>query len=196
MVSLIMTDSAALLSKIPALKAIFVTLPAVISLDFVSAFGHAIIWLWVFTLVAFFAVYELWRFTGKWSGVLHLQCDPGEGLDRDGSGTAVCPTGWRNSRHYKMGITFLASALYLPLSKLAIGAMAWTSDFWPVPNPYLTTDNPVFVPLGDPTVFYAPDAFCYKTTMLIPSGIHNFNWAYVILPVAISTLFWLTFFLP
>ena len=54
MVTLIMSGSASSLLKTGWARSVFVTLPAVVSLDFVSAFGLALVWLWVFTLIALF----------------------------------------------------------------------------------------------------------------------------------------------
>ena len=50
MITLIMSGSASTVFQAGWTKSIFVTLPAVVSLDFVSAFGLALVWLWVFTL--------------------------------------------------------------------------------------------------------------------------------------------------
>ncbi|KAK4705968.1 hypothetical protein P7C70_g240, partial [Phenoliferia sp. Uapishka_3] len=196
MVSLIMSGSASSLVTTGWSKKVFVTLPAIISLDFVSAFGMALVWLWIFTGIALFAVYELWRFTGRFSSAPTTK-STGEGRDFEADSTErhFIPR-IRNSRGYKITITFLATSLYLPLSKVAIGALAWTSDFWVVVNPYLTVDSPVFMTLGDPKVYYGASDFCYRTTMKRPEGLKNFNWAWVVLPVAMSTVVWLTFFLP
>jgi hypothetical protein len=113
-------------------RAIFYTVPSAISLDFVSAFGMAILWLWIFTAIAAVVVYELFRFTGGWKGTTQEKRDEGEGFDREGSGRErkFWWRGWRDSHGYKVTITFLATSFYLPLSKLAIGALFWTSDYW------------------------------------------------------------------
>ena len=142
-------------------------------------------------------MYELWRFTGRFSSSPTLPTDVGEGSDLASSPPTKAHTSFRTSRGYKIIITFLATSLYLPLSKLAIGALSWTSDYWPVPNPYLAgVDNPVLVPLGDPSVFFDPGDFCWRTTMKRRDGLHNVNWAWVVLPVAAGTVIWLTLFLP
>ena len=117
---------------------LFVTLPSFLSLDFVSSFGHALIWLWIFTLLAFFCIYELWRFTGGCKGARQEKRDEGQGYDREGAfdeGGGGQGRGWRDRRGYKIAVTFGASSLYLPLSKLAVGALAWTSDYWAVEDP-------------------------------------------------------------
>lgn len=67
----------------------------------------------------------------------------------------------------------------------------------PVENPYLTTDTPSPAPLGPSDKFRDPLSFCYRTTMLRPSGLlGNFNWAFLILPISALTIGWLTIFLP
>lgn len=178
---------------------IFVSIPRVVSLDFVSAFGMAVIWLWVFTFVALLSVYEFYRFTGGWRGHSQEVRDEGEGFDREGAfdkGGGGQRKGWRNSRGYKMFISFIVTSLYLPLSKISIGALAWTSDYWPVADPYLSTDFPTPAPLGPASEYYDPLDFCYRTTMLRPQGFKHFNWAYLMLPVAVTTIFWLTIWLP
>ncbi|ORY68070.1 hypothetical protein BCR35DRAFT_326470 [Leucosporidium creatinivorum] len=195
----LLTSSSSSSSSSTWYRAIFYTFPSAISLDFVSAFGMAILWLWVFTAIAAVVVYELFRFTGGWKGAAQKKRDEGEGFDREGVGKLKKHwwQGWRDSYGYKVTITFLATSFYLPLSKLAIGALFWTSDYWPVDNPYLSTDNPSPAPLGPSSTYYDPLSFCYRTTMLRPVNVfHNFNWAYLILPVAAFTLVWLTFFLP
>lgn len=60
--------------------------------------------------------------------------------------------------------------------RIAIGALVWSDDYW-IPTVDLTT---------------APStSICYSTSY--NSGI---NWIYIILPVAASTIIWLTLFLP
>lgn len=58
------------------------------------------------------------------------------------------------------------------------------------------SDNPVLLPLGPSETHYDPLDFCYKTTMLRPAGLANFNFAYLVLPIALSTVCWLTIWLP
>lgn len=66
----------------------------------------------------------------------------------------------------------------------------------PVANPYLDTDLPSLPPLGPNSTFYEPLDFCYRTTMLRRVGVANVNWAYIILPVAASTVLWLSLATP
>ena len=53
----------------------------------------------------------------------------------------------------------------MPLSKISIGALVWTSDFWAVADPYLTTDTPQLEPLGPSSDYRDPLDFCWTTTM-------------------------------
>lgn len=115
-------------------RTLFVTIPSALSLDFVSAFGKAVLWLWVFTLVGLGAVYELWRLTGRWSrspspSKRSRTSDQGEGLERRSTASAA-RRGWRDSYAWKVAVTFVATSLYLPLSKISMGALFWSSDFW------------------------------------------------------------------
>lgn len=126
---------------------LFYTFPSAISLDFVSAFGKAILWLWVFTGIAAVLVYELWRFTGGWGGPSSATRDEGEGFDREGAGGGQGARkwwwkDWRQSYAYKVAITFIATSFYLPLSKLAIGALFWTSDYWVRSNLLYSSTGP------------------------------------------------------
>lgn len=165
--------------------------------DFVSAFGSAIIWLWIFMLVAALGMYELWDFTGRWKGLITNSNGSvgardakgaGEGFDCESCEGASSPFGrgvgdscgpttvrwWsriRSSRGYKIAITFLVTTLYLPLAKLGVAALVWDSDYWAAPN--LTPD------------------LCYTTSL---NG--GFNFAWMILIVAGSSMVWLVAFLP
>ena len=68
------------------LRTLFVTVPSVLSLDFVSAFGQALALLLVLTLVTLFTLYEVYRLSGGWHGPAGKlgrgELDLGEGFDR------------------------------------------------------------------------------------------------------------------
>ncbi|KAG8896999.1 hypothetical protein FRB99_008521 [Tulasnella sp. 403] len=72
-------------------------------------------------------------------------------------------------------VSFLLIILYLPISTLTVHGLVWTSDFWPVPNPYLnaTTFPPQVPPLGPSWEYRDPLDFCWTTTMKKDS----LNWA-------------------
>jgi hypothetical protein len=79
--------------------------------------------------------------------------------------------------------SFLLSAIYLPLSTMAVHVMVWSDDLWVVPNPYVnaTTLPPQLPPLGPVSEFRGPLDFCYTTTM----ERNQLNYAPAVLIVAI-----------
>lgn len=165
--------------------------------DFVSAFGSAIIWLWIFMLVTALGMYELWNFTGRWKGLITnsngsvgardakgagegFDCESCEGVSSPfgrgvGDGCAPRKVRWwtriRASRGYKIAITFLVTTLYLPLAKIGVAALVWESDYWATPA-------------------ITPE-LCYTT-----STTGSFNFAWIILIVGGSSMIWLVAFLP
>lgn len=194
-------------------KLLLQTIPSVLGLDFVSAFGHSILWLWVFTLICLAACYEFKNmaggvFCGSVSRYIQAyQNEPGEGLDFEqeyrlarrgggGGGGGRPKVGairrLRSSRGYRILIIFLITSLYVPLSKISIGALAWTSDFWAVENYYALQDDPSPSPLGSSEQYRDPLDFCYSTTMRRGS----FNWAIPILVVASFTVLVVTIWFP
>lgn len=64
-------------------------------------------------------------------------------------------------------VTFLLTALYLPLSTMAVHVIVWSDDLWVVPNYYTnaTSFPPTVDPLGPPSEFRDPLDFCWTTTM-------------------------------
>ncbi|BGP20057.1 hypothetical protein JCM10213v2_008192 [Rhodosporidiobolus nylandii] len=179
-------------------RVLLVTVPSFLSLDFVSAFGSALAFLLVLTVLTLGALYELYRFTGGWAGPTGKlgkgKLDLGEGYDRED--LSEQRKSWRNSYGWKVFCTFFCTSLYLPLSKLAVGALTWTDDYWPVTNPYelYDTDNPAPPSLG-PGHFPSMD-FCFRTTMKRRDGLKNVNWAFVILPIAGLVVLFLSLWLP
>ncbi|KAG9029422.1 hypothetical protein FRB95_005315 [Tulasnella sp. JGI-2019a] len=91
-------------------------------------------------------------------------------------------------------VSFLLMVLYLPVSTLTVHALVWTSDFWPVANPYLnaTTFPPVVPPLGPSTEFRDPLDFCYTTTMRQDS----FNWAPFVIICSLLSFASVTVYVP
>jgi len=194
----LLSHSVAGLSSEKWYQAVFVALPAGIGLDFVSVFGRAVLWLWVFTAAALWSLYEFYRLTGGWSAQRDRKKDQPEGFDGEagttqGKGRKLK---WRDSRWYTILVTFVAGSLYLPLSKLALGALFWTDDFWAVPNPYTDSDDPSPAALGSSAEFYTTLAFCYRTTMRRPAGLKHVNWAVPIVAVAGVTVVFLSVWFP
>ena len=134
------------------LRTLFVTVPSVLSLDFVTAFGQALALLLVLTVVTLGALYEVYRLSGGWHGpsgeIGRGEHDLGEGFDREN--LQERPRKWRDSCAWRVAVTFWCGSFYLPLSKLAIGALVWSDDYWAVANPYelFGVDDPAPPPLG------------------------------------------------
>ena len=172
-------------------------IPSILGLDFVSAFGKAILWLWLFSLICFIACWEFKGMAGGWRCKRNRSYieERGEGLDSEEAYIRKqqgWPTRIRKSRAYRTCVVFLITSLYLPLSKISIGALAWTSDYWPVDNYYASTDHPTPDALGSSATFRNPLDFCYTTTMRK----EGFNWAIPILIVAIITVCVVTIWFP
>lgn len=90
------------------------------------------------------------------------------------------PVRWRDSRRWKVLVTFTATTLYLPLSKIAVDCLTWSSDLWQTAPPE-----------SSPALYDAAD-FCYRTTMRRGGT----NFAFVIVAVAACTFLWISVFLP
>ena len=115
-------SSSSLTAKILVLSII----PSVLGLDFVSAFGKANVWLCVFCIICIIACWEFREMVGAFGRPLRAREDLGEGLDfENASGRAK--VSWikrvRKSRVWKISKVFLLTSLYVPQSKLSIGAL-------------------------------------------------------------------------
>lgn len=182
------------------LRTLFVTVPSVLSLDFVTAFGQALALLLVLTVVTLGALYEVYRLSGGWHGpsgeIGRGEHDLGEGFDREN--LQERPRKWRDSCAWRVAVTFWCGSFYLPLSKLAIGALVWSDDYWAVANPYelFGVDDPAPPPLGPSSDFYDPMDFCWRTTMRRRDGAQNLNAAWALVPVAIVIVGLLALWFP
>ena len=167
-------------------KFLLQTLPAVLGFDLVSVFGYAVIFFVVWIIITALCLWRFWRMTKA-----HNPNKNVEGYDSQGW---IYKSASRGTRFANTCLVFVLGLLYLPLSKLAVDALVWSSDFWPVPNPYKGgIDDPVPGPLlGDPDIWHAPLDFCYTTTMRKD----EFNWAYVIIPMAVLTVLLYTLWYP
>lgn len=167
-------------------KFLLQTLPAVLGFDLVSVFGYAVIFFVVWIIITALALWRFWLMTKA-----HNPNKTVEGYDSQGW---IYKSASRGTRFANTCLVFVLGLLYLPLSKLAIDALVWSSDFWPVPNPYKGgIDDPVpGALLGDPDIWHAPLDFCYTTTMRKDA----FNWAYIILPMAVLTIVFYTLWYP
>ncbi len=162
------------------------TLPAILGFELVSVFGYAIIFFIIWILITALALWRFWRMTKA-----HNPNKNVEGFDSQGW---IYKSASRGTRFANTCLVFVLGLLYLPLSKLAVDALVWSSDFWPVPNPYkggIDHPDPGQL-LGDPDIWRAPLDFCYTTTMRKDA----FNWAYVIIPMAVLIILFYTLWYP
>ncbi|PWY99668.1 hypothetical protein BCV70DRAFT_148120, partial [Testicularia cyperi] len=169
-----------------AAKFLLQTLPAFLGFDLVSVFGYAVIFFLLWIVLTATALFFFWRMTRAYNPNRSV-----EGFDSQGW---IYKSASRGTRLANTCLVFVLGLLYLPLSKLAVDALVWSSDFWPVPNPYSGgVDNPAIPPpLGDPDIWRQPMDFCYTTTMRRDA----FNWAFVIIPVAALTILFYTLWYP
>ncbi|SNX85284.1 uncharacterized protein MEPE_03993 [Melanopsichium pennsylvanicum] len=167
-------------------KFLLQTLPAILGFDLVSVFGYAIIFFVIWIVITALALWHFRRMTKA-----HNPNKTVEGFDSQGW---IYKSSSRGTRFANTCLVFVLGLLYLPLSKLAVDVLVWSSDFWPVPDPYKGgIDDPIPGPLlGDPDIWRAPLDFCYTTTMRKDA----FNWAYIIIPMAVLTIVFYTLWYP
>ncbi|GAA6064386.1 hypothetical protein JCM10212_002919 [Sporobolomyces blumeae] len=159
-----------------AFRTALITIPSALSLDLASAFGQASIFLLCFTLLAVFALYEFFRFTGGWNAARGERgIDVGEGYDREDLHEQR--RSFRDGRRWKIFVTFFLTTIYLPLSKLYLSALFWERGFWSS-ELYGTS---------------VKDDRCFTT---LAAGKSGFNGAIVILPVAVVVLVSLGWWFP
>lgn len=156
-------------------------IPALLSLDLPRAFGYGMIFLFLFCIVAFAALYTFKIMT---------RTDPND--DIEGLEVSSWSLRSKKQRIETISIVFLLTTLYLPLAKLSFDALVWSDTMWPVKNPYKTTDFPDLEPSGPSGIYRNPGDFCYVTSMKI----QDLNFAWVIVPLAIFTLCVNTFYFP
>ncbi|KAJ2346301.1 hypothetical protein GGH91_002249, partial [Coemansia sp. RSA 2671] len=98
----------------------------------------------------------------------------------------------RMPKRQRMHILYsVLTTLYIPVVKLCVETIVWGQGYWPVPNPFRETDRPVF-PRPEDGNYRDPGSFCYTTTMR--KG--NFNFLYILLPLAIVVFLALGLLLP
>ncbi|KAG0348630.1 hypothetical protein BG004_004661 [Podila humilis] len=156
-------------------------IPALLSLDLPRAFGFGMIFLVLFCIVAFAALYTFKIMT---------RTDPND--DIEGLEVSSWSLRSKKQRLETISIVFLLTTLYLPLAKLSFDALVWSDTMWPVKNPYKAMDFPTLEPLGPSGIYRDPSDFCYVTSMKI----QDLNFAWVILPLAIFTLCLNTVYFP
>ncbi|KAI0094840.1 hypothetical protein BDY19DRAFT_879427 [Irpex rosettiformis] len=161
-------------------KLIFGTIPNILAFNLATSIRVALIMLVVLMIIAGLLLYLFYRATSTC-------CRFGK------------PEGFQQppllTNQWCLVITsFLLTAIYLPLSTVAVHVIVWSDDLWVVPNPYVnaTTFPPQLPPLGPATEFRGPLDFCYTTTMKR----NQLNYAPIVLIVALISFFGLGVWYP
>ena len=165
---------------------IFVTLPNILALDFVSVFGKAVVFFLLWMGITACTLYCFYRMT--------KQYDPNREIEGYDSQPYIFHSPKRGTKVSNILIVFTLTALYIPLTKLSIDALTWQAAWWPVANPYSSTNDttPVLPPLGDPHLYRDPLDFCWTTTMRKD----EFNFAWLIVPLAALCVIFYTIWFP
>ncbi|PWN32852.1 uncharacterized protein FA14DRAFT_110116, partial [Meira miltonrushii] len=152
--------------------------PSFVALNFVSVFGAAVILLLIFTGIAALLLISFWRMTKRYNPNRTLQGFASQPWifrtlkPADGTHTAEI-------RFANVSVVMSLTVLYIPLSKLSVDALVWSSDYWPTHNRASTTTPNI-------------EGMCYKTN----TDPDQFNWAFVIIPVAALTVIFYTLWFP
>ncbi|CAO1636815.1 unnamed protein product [Sympodiomycopsis kandeliae] len=149
---------------------IFDTIPAFLALDFVSIFGMAIIWLLVWMGITACGLFWFWKRSSAY--------DPNKDIQGYEGQPYIFRSAKRGNKAANVFMTFMLTSLYMPLSKIAVDALVWSSDYWPSADSQATRDQQGM-------------AFCYTTTVQKD----QFNFAWLILPAAgltvlVYTILW------
>ncbi|QRW03458.1 hypothetical protein RhiLY_02457 [Ceratobasidium sp. AG-Ba] len=154
------------------------TIPNILALNLGGNLLESVAFLCALAVVSAALLFWFHRLTSRWKpnvapeGLLH----------RDAS----------YETHAVPFVSFVLTLLYLPLSTIAVHAITWSSDFWPVENPYLNTTQPNLVPLGPPSIFRDPLDFCWTTTMKKD----EINYAPAAVIMGLLTVIFMTFWFP
>ncbi|KAK0559210.1 hypothetical protein OC844_004578 [Tilletia horrida] len=169
-------------------KFLFHTLPSILALDFVSILGRAQIFMVFWMLVGGLMLWRFWVITRSYDHNRYV-----DGFDSRPSAYTAPARGTKTA--YTLLVFGLTTA-YIPLTKLAVDTLVWNSDFWvynPLANMGSTDDLPSDLPsLGDADHYRQPLDFCYTTTMRKD----KFNFAWLLLPLAVATILLFTIWLP
>ncbi|CAE6475333.1 unnamed protein product [Rhizoctonia solani] len=157
------------------------TIPNVLALNFGGKLLQSILFLGILTAISGCLLFWFHRLTARWSP----NATPEGLLSRDPArGTRAVPL-----------VSFALTVLYLPLSTISVHAITWSSDFWPVENPFVGyngTKTPDLQPLGPSSVFHEPLDFCWTTTMRKD----EINYAPAAVVLGVLTLMFMTFWFP
>ena len=169
-----------------ATQFIFLTLPNFLALDFVSVFGKAVIFFGVWIALTSLALIKFYRMTSAY--------DPNREVEGYDSQPYLFTSPARGTKVVNILVVFLLTGLYIPLTKLSIDALTWSSAWWVIPNPYIDSPDqtPILPSLGDPHLYREPLDFCWTTTMRKD----QFNFAWLILPAAALVIIFYTLWFP
>ncbi|KAI0348576.1 hypothetical protein BDW22DRAFT_1319309 [Trametopsis cervina] len=161
-------------------KLIFGTIPNILAFNFASGIRIATIMLVVFMIFSGVLLYLFHRATS-------VCC-------RIGSPEGFQQPPLLKNQWSLVVVSFLLTAIYLPLSTMAVHVIVWSDDLWVVPNPYInaTTFPPQLPPLGSDSEFRGPLDFCYTTTM----ERNQLNYAPAVIIVAIISFLALSVWYP
>ncbi|KAJ7225550.1 hypothetical protein GGX14DRAFT_421095 [Mycena pura] len=156
------------------------TIPNILALNFASTLNQSLLFLLLFLTLAMVLLYLFRRASSNYDRYRVV-----EGLQQADS---------PHSRTALVTITFLLSAIYLPLSTMAVHVLVWSSDLWAVSNPYTnaTTFPPVVPPLGPSSQYRDPLDFCWTTTMMR----NEVNYAPVLVILSLFVIASLTIWFP
>ncbi|PWN43949.1 hypothetical protein IE81DRAFT_287997 [Ceraceosorus guamensis] len=160
-------------------------IPSILALDFVSILGKALILLLIWIIVVAALLIKFWRMTRA--------PNPNRTIEGFVSQPWLFTSPSMGTKLVNILTVFILTTLYIPLSKLAVDTISWSSDFWPVPNPYANGDNVGdLAPLGPASRFRDPMDFCWTTTM----AKDEFNFAWLAVPIAVLTVIIYTLWYP
>lgn len=169
--------------------------PSFMALNFVSVFGAAVMLLLVFTGIVAALLLCFWGMTKRYNPNRTLQGFSSQpwlfrplkqifgkhSIQNQGDGNQkVVP--WRSTvwtKFVNVSVVMLLTVFYIPLSKLSVDALVWSSDYWPTHN-------------RASTVTPNSEGMCYKTN----TDPDQFNWAFVIIPIASLTVLFYTLWFP
>ncbi|KAF8595614.1 hypothetical protein BDV93DRAFT_501109 [Ceratobasidium sp. AG-I] len=130
------------------------TIPNILALNFGGKLLQSITFLSILTILSVILLAWFYRLTNRWMPDVAPEGLLTRSLSR---GTKAVPF-----------VSLVLTVLYLPLSTISVHAIIWSSDFWPVDNPYLNLDStqqPDLSPLGPSSIYRDPLDFCWTTTM-------------------------------
>jgi len=173
-------------------KLLLSTLPSLFALDLVSVFGYAVIILMAWIAIVGVILLLFWRMTRKYNPNRlvegynsqpwlfrpfrrdNLYSRAPQSLKASASSSSSTPS-WRSTpwtKFQNVMIVMSLSVLYIPLGKLAIDALVWNVDYWPLDAQSKAMKADTSQRTGDLKIWRDPLGFCYTTTMRKD----EFNW--------------------